>query len=135
MEALLSEGVKDPGDVATGQRWLADKLRGLTVFLVVDNVSRGQLERLLPRNIMSEVLGEGSMILVASQDDGAVSADFTVARRAATPCPVEAAPCDGTCSVWQLTSLAAEYSVYTMANYIMMKSVFRWYITTLLLQR
>jgi hypothetical protein len=49
-----------------GRQKAKQKLRGKRVLLVVDNVWGGQLERLLPRDIMA-VLGEGSMVLVTSR--------------------------------------------------------------------
>jgi hypothetical protein len=57
-------------DTGHGRQLLGDKLKGERVLLVVDNVWEGQLQWLLPGNIM-QVLGEGSMVLITSQDQRA----------------------------------------------------------------
>jgi hypothetical protein len=56
---------------ADGRRQLLDWLGGRRVLLVVDNVWGGQLEELLPGNIMG-VLGAGSVVLVTSRQSGAM---------------------------------------------------------------
>jgi DNA polymerase III delta prime subunit len=71
LEQLACEHVAKLMDDDEACRLIADKLRGLKVLLVVDNVSSNQLKWLLPGNIM-EVLGEGSMVLFTSRDRSVV---------------------------------------------------------------
>jgi hypothetical protein len=57
---------------AEGRQLLGQKLLGRKVLVVVDNVWDGQLEQLLPKNIM-DMLGEGSLVLVTSRMSGAAA--------------------------------------------------------------
>jgi hypothetical protein len=71
LEQLACEHGVKVTDYDEACRLIADKLRGLRVLLVVDNISGNQLKWLLPGNIM-EVLGEGSMVLFTSRDRSVV---------------------------------------------------------------
>jgi hypothetical protein len=53
-----------------GRQLLARKLRSKRVVVVVDNVWGDRLEFLLPKNFM-QLVGEGSMVLVTSREQGA----------------------------------------------------------------
>jgi hypothetical protein len=57
-------------DAEEGRSKLARELRGKSVLVVVDNVWGDQLEFLLPEGFM-QLLGEGSMVLVTSREQGA----------------------------------------------------------------
>jgi hypothetical protein len=68
---LAFERALAPTDSDHARRLIASKLEGRKVLLVVDNVWGDQLKWLLPGNIMA-VLGEGSVVLVTSQDQDVV---------------------------------------------------------------
>jgi hypothetical protein len=90
LEALKQLVLVDDVQLKTaeqGRRVLAQKLTGRRVLLVVDNVWGGQLQKLLPGNIM-EVLGEGSVVLVTSREKGRAE-QFARGGR----CFEEAVPC------------------------------------------
>jgi hypothetical protein len=72
LKHLAYEGALKPGAADQARRLIAGKLEGRKVLLVVDSVWGDQLKWLLPRNIM-EVLGEGSVVLVTSRDQGVVT--------------------------------------------------------------
>jgi hypothetical protein len=57
-----------PHSAEMGQHLLADKLGGKRVLLVVDNVWGRQLEWLVNKRTMKELLDNGSMVLVTSRE-------------------------------------------------------------------
>jgi adenylate kinase len=67
LRELASTNKQEVDTPAAGRTELASSLRKKKILLVLDNVWDGQLEELLPENIL-EVLGEGSMVLVTSRD-------------------------------------------------------------------
>jgi hypothetical protein len=74
LECLAREKEVQLHDADDGRRLLGEKLGGKKVLLVVDNVWGGQLGWLLPRNIM-QVLEEGSMVLVTTQEQSVAFGD------------------------------------------------------------